>query len=238
MPRRPAEPDPTHHAPSRPAEPAHHAAARQPGEAREQGGSPNAAASPRPGGPQNPPEAAEPPGLKRCPECERELDPHNPPRCPDCGFPLLPPPILFRPRRPWSIYITFAAGLLFLPGLLRLLRDVFFAGVSPEPATVLTGLVALGALAWSVPRLRVVLVDGRRYAALTEAGIHARTPRQTLFIPWTDVERIEDRMGIPGVRARTRPATVWLEWVFDTDGQAAEFRRLAEEKRAEHSESR
>lgn len=78
-------------------------------------------------------------------------------------------------------------------------------------------------LLWALPRLRVVLSDGHRYAALTPRGILARTPRAFYDIPWDELVSVMVLFGIPVVHARGNSNAVLLEWIFDTDREVADF---------------
>ena len=60
----------------------------------------------------------------RCPECGREpLVPLSPGVCPDCGFVYDEHTLVWRPRRPWRIYLLFLNTLIFLPWMFRFLGE-------------------------------------------------------------------------------------------------------------------
>lgn len=160
----------------------------------------------------------------RCPECgHAPLLPVEQGRCPECAFPYDRQTVVWRPRRPWRIYLAFANTLVFSPWLFRFLEVTLLWGQWPSRSVMIGAAISGTCLLWALPRLRVVLSDGHRYAALTPRGIQARTPRDYYDISWEDMVSIKILFGIPVLHARGHSNAILLEWIFDTDREVADF---------------
>ncbi len=153
--------------------------------------------------------------------------------CPECGVPLEPRAVVWRPHRPWTGLIPFALLIVFAPLLIKLLVTIIVQRLPPHPTLVFCGLIGAGLIAWCAPRLRL-LTDARRFVALTPAGIHARTSRGSTFVPWTEVATLTHPLGIPRVIARDA-AVHELDWIFETDKQVREFREAVQAAREQFS---
>jgi uncharacterized protein (DUF983 family) len=160
----------------------------------------------------------------RCPECGHErLLPLSPGACPECGFEYDEHTLIWRPRRPWRIYILFINTGIFLPWLARFLQVVLMYHKWPSRAVVLGALASLATLCWALPRLRVLLSEGHRFAAVTPRGVQARTPRHACLIPWAGLEKVSVRLGVPHLHQHGSRQVCELEWIFDTDDEVREF---------------
>ena len=160
----------------------------------------------------------------RCPECgHAPLALGTQTACPQCGFPLDAATLVWRPRRPWRIYIAYAAAAIFSPWLARLLQVVLTHGRLPDITVIVGAAMSLIALSWALPRLRVLLSEGHRYAAITPAGIRARTPRGEHTVKWPDLRQVRIMLGIPIIERRSTPRPIALEWIFDHDAEAQHF---------------
>ncbi len=177
-------------------------------------------------------------GPDRCPECGAgPLVPLPVGCCPDCGFEYDEHTRIWRPRRPWRIYLLFANTLLFSPWLYRLLEVVIRYHQWPSASVLFGGLVSAGSLAWALPRLRVVLSEGHRYAALTPRGIQARTPKNRYFIPWDDLADVSVVVGVPRLHRHSDPSVCLLEWIFESDGEIHEFLTATRQARERYARS-
>ena len=160
----------------------------------------------------------------RCPECGHlPLLPAEGGACPECDFPYDRRTLVWRPRRPWRIYLAFANTLVFSPWLFRFLEVTLLWGHWPSRSVLLGAVVSALSLAWALPRLRVVLSDGHRYAAITPRGVQARTPRNFYEIPWADLVSVKVLFGVPVLHSRESKNAILLEWIFDTDREVDAF---------------
>ena len=157
--------------------------------------------------------------------------PLNPGCCPECGFEYDEQTRIWQPRRPWRIYILFANTLLFSPWLFRLLQVTLLHGAWPSRSVILGAAMSLGSLLWALPRIRVVLSEGHRYAAITPRGIEARTPKNRYLVPWHDLVDVSVLVGIPRIRRHSRRDVCTLDWVFDSDQEVRDFLEQIEEGR-------
>ncbi|MFQ5805703.1 MAG: hypothetical protein ACE5I3_04550 [Phycisphaerae bacterium] len=174
-------------------------------------------------------------GPDKCPECGHEpLLPLSPGNCPECGFEYDQDTLIWRPRRPWRIYLLFVNTLIFLPWLFRFLQVVVLLRQWPTTPVVLGALASLTTLGWALPRIRVLLSEGHRYAAVTPRGIQARTPRNAYTIPWEDLGEVTVLLGVPRVKQRGRSGVCELDWIFDTDQEVRDFLAKIEEARWRH----
>jgi len=171
-------------------------------------------------------------GPDKCPECGHEpLLPLSPGNCPECGFEYDAHTLIWRPRRPWRIYIPFANTLIFSPWLFRFFGVVLLLRQWPSKSVILGALISAVSLIWALPRLRVLLSEGHRFAAVTPRGIQARTPRNAHLIPWNDVGEIRVLLGVPRLRRRSTAALCELDWIFDTDQEVRDFLTKIEQAR-------
>lgn len=174
-------------------------------------------------------------GPEKCPECG-----HAPllasvlQQCPECGFAFDEQTRIWRPRRPWRIYLVFANTLIFSPWLFRFLAVTLLWGQWPSKSVVLGAVISAASLAWALPRLRVLLSEGHRYAAVTPGGVQARTPRSTYSIPWDDLAEVTVLLGVPRVKRRSTSMVCELDWIFDTDQEVREFLAAVEQGRQRH----
>lgn len=163
-------------------------------------------------------------GPDKCPECGRApLVPLSPGQCPECGFEYDEHTLIWRPRRPWRIYVVFANVLVFSPWLFRFFEVVLLARQWPSKPVMLGAAIALVSLCWALPRIRVLLSEGHRYAAVTPRGIHARTPRDVCLIPYGDVREVSVLFGVPHIRRLSRRRACQLDWIFDSDAEVQGF---------------
>jgi len=163
-------------------------------------------------------------GPDRCPECGHSpLVPLDVGCCPECGFEFDRHTLIWRPNRPWRIYILFANAAIFSPWLFRFLAVTLLYHQWPGRSVIIGALLSAGSLCWALPRLRVLLSEGHRYAAITPRGVRARTPRATCTIPWDQLAEFKVLAGVPRLRQRDRREACYLEWIFDTDAEVSEF---------------
>jgi hypothetical protein len=146
--------------------------------------------------------------FQRCPECEFEFDEHT---------------RIWRPRRPWRIYIVFANTLIFSPWLFRFLAEVLLWHHWPGKSVTIGAVISAGSLCWALPRLRVLLSEGHRYAAVTPGGIRARTPRNVYAISWSDLSEVTVLLGVPRIKRHSTSTVCELDWIFDTDQEVRDF---------------
>lgn len=135
-------------------------------------------------------------------------------RCAECGFSYAADSVVFRPARPWRIYLLFAAALAILPGLLSFLETTLARLERPTPLQTLFAAAAIILLVWCGRRLRVLL-EPNRYVAITPSGVAARTPRITARLGWHEMREITLRGSIPLIYRHANEPPVLLEWVFD-----------------------
>ena len=170
-------------------------------------------------------------GPERCPECGYEpLTPFFAGQCPDCSFPFDPQTRIWRPKRPWRIYLLFANAILFLPWLFRFLQVVLIYHSWPSTPVTVGAAMSIILVIWAWPRLRVLLSDGHRYAATTPTELRARTPRDAYAAPWSDIAAIEVLAGIPMVSRHSTPDRRLLDWIFDTDEEVKLFVEEVEQR--------
>jgi hypothetical protein len=163
-------------------------------------------------------------GPEKCPECgQAPLMPDVFQRCPECGFEFDEYTRIWRPSRPWRIYLVFANTLLFSPWLFRFLAEVLLWQHWPTKSVVLGAVISAGSLAWALPRLRVLLSEGHRYAAVSPRGVQARTPRSAYSIPWDDLAEVTVLLGVPRLKRRSTREVCELDWIFDTDQEVSDF---------------
>lgn len=171
-------------------------------------------------------------GPDKCPECgQAPLVPVSPGCCPECGFEYDEHTLIWRPRRPWRIYLLFLNTLIFLPWLFRLLQVVLLYHKPPTKPVVLGALASLITLCWALPRLRVLLSEGHRFAAITPRGVQARTPRNAYLIPWAELGEVTALLGIPRLKQRGTATVATLDWIFDSDQEVRDFLAGIEEER-------
>ncbi len=149
--------------------------------------------------------------------------PLSPGACPECGFEYDEHTRIWRPKRPWRIYLLFINTLIFLPWLFRFLAVVILLRHWPTTPVVLGALASVVTLWWALPRIRVLLSEGHRFAAVTPRGIQARSPRNAYLIPWDEVEKVTVLLGVPRVARRSPSAVCELDWIFDTDQEVGDF---------------
>jgi hypothetical protein len=160
----------------------------------------------------------------RCPECGHEpLLPLPSGGCPECGFEYDEHTLIWRPRRPWRIYLLFINTLIFSPWLFRFLQEALLHGYWPSKTVVLGALISACSLIWALPRIRVLLCEGHRYAAVTPFGIQARTPRNIYVIPWDDLAECRVLFGVPRLKRHSASTVCELDWIFDTDREVEAF---------------
>jgi hypothetical protein len=177
-------------------------------------------------------------GPEKCPECgQAPLLPAVFRECPECGFEFDEHTRIWRPHRPWRIYLVFANTLIFSPWLFRFLAITLLWGHWPSKSVVLGALISAGSLAWALPRLRVLLSEGHRYAAVTPRGIRARTPRNAYLIPWDDVADVKVVLGVPRIKRRSTSQVCELDWIFDTDQEVKDFIACVNDARRRHDAS-
>ena len=165
-----------------------------------------------------------------CPECGHgPLVPLSPGCCPECGFEYDDQTRVWRPRRPWRIYILYANTLLFSPWLFQFLQVALLHGTWPSRPVILGAVMSLGSLLWALPRIRVLLSEGHRYAALTPRGIEARTPKNHYLVPWHDLAAVSVLVGVPRIRRRSTGGMCTLDWIFDTDEDVRTFLEQVEQ---------
>ena len=174
-------------------------------------------------------------GPDRCPECgHAPLLPDVFQQCPECNFEFDEHTRIWRPRRPWRIYIVFANTLIFSPWLFRFLAVTLLWGYWPSKSVVLGALISAGSLAWALPRLRVLLSEGHRYAAVTPRGVQARTPRSAYSIPWNDLAEVTVLLGVPRIKRYSTSEVCELDWIFDTDQEVKDFLANIDQARQRH----
>lgn len=169
-------------------------------------------------------------GPNKCPECGHEpLLPLNPGRCPECGFEYDEHTLIWRPRRPWKIYIAFANTLVFSPWLFQFFEVVLLLRQWPSKSVMLGAAISLISLCWALPRIRVLLSEGHRFAAVTPRGIQARTPRNAYWIPLDDLRDVTVVLGVPRIKRHSSAGVCQLDWVFDTDQEVRAFLATVEQ---------
>lgn len=174
-------------------------------------------------------------GPDKCPECGHEpLMPLPVGCCPDCGFEYDEHTLIWRPRRPWRIYILFANTLIFSPWLFRFLQVTLLYGHWPSKSVIIGAAISLVSLAWALPRIRVLLSEGHRFAAVTPRGIQARTPRDHYLVSWGDLAEVSVLLGVPRLKRSSTESVCELDWVFDTDQEVKEFLASVEARRERH----
>ncbi len=167
---------------------------------------------------------------ERCPECGAgPLVPLPVGCCPDCGLQYDEHTLIWRPRRPWRIYLVYVNAAVFLPWLVRFLDLLIVYHRWPDGPTTFGAAVAAASLAWALPRLRVILTEGHRYAVVGPRGVQARTPRNRYFISWAELQRVEVWLGIPRLWRRDKRQPCLLEWIFDSDSEVAAFVETVEQ---------
>jgi hypothetical protein len=177
-------------------------------------------------------------GPDKCPECGHEpLVPVSPGVCPECGFQYDEHTLIWRPKRPWRIYLLFANTLIFLPWLFRFLQVVVLLRQWPTTPVVLGALASAITLGWSLPRLRVLLSEGHRFVALTPRGIQARTPKDHYLVPWDELGEVTVLFGVPQLKRRTATTTCTLDWIFDTDREVEDFAKHATHAKERYDDS-
>ena len=163
-------------------------------------------------------------GPEKCPECGHgPLLPLSPGCCPECGFEYDEHTRIWRPRRPWRIYLVFANALLFSPWFFRLLQVTLRHGQWPSRSVIIGAGLSLILLLWALPRIRVLLSEGHRYAAVTPRGVQARTPKGQYVVPWEELDAVTVVLGVPLVRWRDAKSARMLDWIFDTDEEVRDF---------------
>jgi hypothetical protein len=176
-------------------------------------------------------------GPERCPECGHEpLLPLSPGSCPDCGFEYDEHTLIWRPRRPWRIYIPFINTLIFSPWLFRFLAVVLLLQQWPSKSVILGAVISAASLVWALPRIRVLLSEGHRFAAVTPRGVQARTPRDAYLIPYSDLGEVTVLLGIPRLARRSTSTVCTLDWVFDSDREVSDFVAKIEEARQRYQD--
>ncbi len=161
---------------------------------------------------------------ERCPECgEIIVAPLMRAVCSECSFEYDEHTIVWRPSRPWSIYIMFANAAICVPFLFQFLQSVALYGRLPHNAVTAAAAVGIAALGWALPRLRVLLTEGYRYAAVTPLGIYAGTTRGRRIIPWAQLADVRVSFGIPIVLPVEPGRPCELDWVFDSDQEVTAF---------------
>ena len=158
-------------------------------------------------------------------------------RCPECAFEFDEHTRIWRPSRPWRIYLVFANTLIFSPWLFRFLAVTLLWGHWPSKSVTLGAVISAGSLCWALPRLRVLLSEGQRYAAVTPRGIRARTPRDAYSIPWEDLAEVTVLLGVPRLKRRSISAVCELDWIFDTDQEVSDFLANIDNARARYQRS-
>ena len=175
-------------------------------------------------------------GPDKCPECGHEpLMPLDSGVCPECGFEYDAPTRIWRPRRPWRIYILFANTLIFSPWLFKFFEITLLHHQWPNTSVSLGAAMSGVSLIWALPRLRVLLSDGHRYAAVTPRGVEARTPRNRHVVPWSELAEVSVLFGVPRIRRLDIDPVVELDWIFDTDKEVEEFVETIQRRRNERS---
>lgn len=169
--------------------------------------------------------------LERCPECDDPLaQPEGVTRCPQCGFAYDRNLVAFRPRRPGVVYLPVGIALVFSPSVYSAVEMLLHGGI-PRFETVLFAAITLTLLAWMAPRWRCLAFGGRRYVALSGAGIQARTTRGLQVIEWDDVAGLAILFGVPILLRHGAGRECRLEWIFDSDAEVADFRATLEHGR-------
>ena len=169
----------------------------------------------------------------RCPDCGYRLYGLPPPhRCPECGFPYDEHTRVWRPRRPWKVYIyVVGVPVLWLSALVNgVAQSYMLSAGPPEPlryvAVVLNWSAVVGVPIFAIWRAFRSNRRGR-FAAITPEGVRVRTRDFDADLPWGDiVEVIPKRAGDPSIVTRDGK-TYAIHFIFDDPHDVARFCRAA-----------
>lgn len=174
----------------------------------------------------------------RCPDCGYSLKglpaQH---RCPECGFPYDQRTRVWRPRRPWKIYI-YVVGIPFL-WISLLVNAYVHTFASPDRKD--PRLRAAATVEWIVLMTAPVVGLWRawrstrrgRFAAITPKGIRARTKDLDIDLAWEDIAGVTaKRAGDPEIRQHGSRRTHVIRFIFDDADDVARF--CAAASRAKH----
>lgn len=161
---------------------------------------------------------------QRCPDCGREIvAPLMHAVCPDCGFEYDEHTRIWQPRNPGRLYLLLLNILICLPIVFHFLQVLLLSGQRPSNVLTIAAVIAVVGLVWAVPRLRLVLTEDRRFAAVTPRGLQARAGRGECLVGWSDFDSVRVRLGVPHVHRRGEARPIPLDWVFDSDDEVADF---------------
>jgi hypothetical protein len=168
-------------------------------------------------------------------------------RCPECGFEYDEHTRIWRPVRRWGVY-----AILVLVGLWALYEAVQLARAAVATHPALTRQMIIGAVLLpiiSVLLFRLWRADRRgRFIAITPYGVFTRSAHGEESIPWHAIEHVTRGRRQVLIRWREQDDGYQLEYIFDTEDEAAAFRiglehgnrryRLSSKARARGDDSR
>jgi hypothetical protein len=159
-----------------------------------------------------------------CPECGYGLHGLPPPpyRCPECGFAYDEGTAIWRPPKPWMVYVTLGVVALYTGW--RALNDIvdpLRIGVPPNAPRV--GLIAVTS-ACLLAMVYWLRAAERRYAAVGWRGLTVRTRHTTASLPWDAVAGLAGSWQRCRIRVKGRRSSLWLEHFFATRAEADVFR--------------
>lgn len=166
----------------------------------------------------------------RCLDCNYPLDglprPH---RCPECGRPFDDVTIVFRPSRPWVLYLT-VLGLWIL-AIYMFQGCIWGVIVSVKPAFGIPLVVFLAGFG-IVSSLYRVWKSNRvgRFVAFTEDSVVLRTHKHELeTIPFSEITLVSVVDWAPWIKRRGIDQEIPLNRIFDGKRERDEFKhRLTE----------
>jgi hypothetical protein len=164
-------------------------------------------------------------GPKRCPDCGYSLKglPARH-RCPECGFPYDEHTLVWRPGRPWDLYVIVALGFLLFPWTLQCAYVGIIQQVALDGNSFVMGAAGVTALVYGLSRLWAMRPKRHLFAALTPRGIRIRTTEGETSIPWEDVDRLDEKDVVPAIKRRSSRKLCRLKWIFDSSSEIRQFR--------------
>lgn len=180
----------------------------------------------------------------RCPDCGYRLY-GLPPRhqCPECGFPYDEYTHVWRPRRPWKVYIyVLGVPVLWLSALVNGVAQTYMLSAGPpEPlryvAVVLNWSAVVGVPVFAIWRGFRSNRRGR-FAALTPKGIRVRSRDLDIDLSWQDIADVTaKRAGDPEIRQHGSRRTHLIRFIFDDADDVARFCAAATKAKQRYAQS-
>jgi len=140
------------------------------------------------------------PPLLQCPQCEyslRGLPARH--RCPECGFEYDEYTRVWKPRRPWAIYVLASFPLMIL--VLNLSNFRIRAGLSGVWGIALSvfAVIAVAVCVRRFFRAREANARGR-YVAIAPAGLMIRIEGEPVTLPWRNLVKVRHRWWMSQLR--------------------------------------